>query len=276
MQTGLIPYSFLRFRWRVLIIGFLVTQIIAGCKKPTDPDLWLLGNPNYKGWLVESYKNVRVYYSPGHPQAATMLETAKKNEMAWRSISQTLEMPPPTDTFRLVYYTGVGQGEQLTGHFYAYADSLGVGRFWLPCAPGIPVAQALIRRWSPTFPVHKFLWHGLVSLFDFRGRNYHEATIDFTRDSLFIPLAKLAVDTSVDSDVERHQSAEAASFCAYIIGVYGVARLKLLYDSRLPFDLALQKITGKSVDEVQKEWLEYATLGAPKYNNTTQRDTLKK
>lgn len=276
MRTGSILYSLLKIRWRVLVGCFLTALVFAGCKKPVDPDAWLLLNPDYKGWLVEAYQNVRVYYAPGHPQAANMPETARRYEMALRSISQTLEMSTSTDTFKLVYYTGVGQGEALTGHFYAYADSLGIGRFWLPCAPGIPVAQAMIRRWSPGVPKYQFLWHGLVSLFDFRGRNYHEATVGFTKDSLFIPLAGLATDTSVNSDLERHQSAEAASFCAYVMGVYGVPALKRLYETQLPFEEGIQSVTGKPVDQVQQEWLQYATMGSPKYKDQIPKDTLSK
>ena len=267
-----ILYSRLQITWGLLAGLVCLLFLFIGCAKH-DPDAWLLSDPAYKGWLVESYQNVRLYYAPGHPHAQEMSGTVRKYQMAINSISKTLGLPTPTDTLKVVWYTGAGQGKELTGHSFPFGDSLGVARFWLPFAFGVPVAQIYVRKWDSTLTRHKFLWHGLIALFDFQGENYHTTTLDFLKQSSFEPLATLAEDTVVNSDSERWQSAEAASFCAYIMGNYGTDRFQHLYDSRLPFDQAVSRTIGISLDSAQVEWLQYAHLASPKYKDEIQGDT---
>jgi hypothetical protein len=273
MRKGSILYSLLHIAgkgWGVVLMTLLIT---TGCAK-RGPDDWLLKDPAYKGWQVVSYKNVRIYFAPGHPQTARMEATAQKYEMAIRSMSQILKLPAPTDTLKVVYYTGLGQAREMTGQTFPFADSLGVLRFWLPFAPGVPAAQLYIRKWDPISPKHQFLWHGLVSLLDFQGEDYHATTIEYSHDTVWVPLARLAVDTTINSNNERYQSAEAASFCAYVLGNYGLDRLTGLYDSQLPFDQTVQEVLGISVDSAQVEWLMYAHLASPKYRDkATQSDS---
>ena len=109
--------------------------------------------------------------------------------------------------------------------------------------------------WSLQEPRHQFLKHGLISLNDFSGQDYHRSTIECIEEDRFIPLAALAIDTSINSDAERYQSAEAASFCAFILGEWGVSGLKQMYESQLPFDQAVDSNLGCTLDSLETLWL---------------------
>ncbi len=272
MRTRSILYSLLWISRSLLGASICLLLLLASCSKP-DPDAWLLNDPIYKGWLVESFENIRVYYAPGHPQAGHMADIARNYSRAVKTLCQTLGMPAPTDTLKVVYYTGAGQGQAVTKHEYPFGDSLGVARFWLPYAYGVPMAQLYVRKWDSTPTRHKFLWHGLIALFDFQGEDYHTTTLTMSKSKDFIPLAQLAVDTTINSDGERWQSAEAASFCAYLIGNYGVVRLRKLYDSPLPIEQALPQSLGISLDSAQAEWLEYARQASSQNRKEIKNDT---
>jgi hypothetical protein len=164
---------------RMVLAGLVgLVLVLFACKK-ADPDAWLLQDPAYKGWHVQTYENVRVYYPDGHPRTNLMPTIAERSHMAYLSIAKALGMPEPKETLRVVYYTGMGQGIEMTKHPYPFADSMGVARYWPPYAPGIAVAELMVRNWDPTEPKMKFLYHGLVTLFDFSGEDYHRST-DFS------------------------------------------------------------------------------------------------
>jgi hypothetical protein len=245
----------------LLAASVFLALVALGCKK-ADPDAFLANDPVYKGWHVEVYENVRVYYPDKHARTNMMPNIARNFYSAYVSTSKTLGLPVPTDTLRVFYYTGWGQGTAITRHPYPFGDTGMVAQYWPPYAPGMAIAQLVIKRWDPDPPKMKFLYHGLIALFDFQGENFHRSTIQYEKDSKLIPLTQLAVDTVVNSDEERWQSAEGASFCAFFIGNYGLEALRSLYRTDLPIDQALLQIVGKPVDVIQGEWLEVARLAS--------------
>jgi hypothetical protein len=105
--------------------------------------------------------------------------------------------------------------------------------------------------------------HGLITLFDFAGKNHHETTLKLLRESTFIPLAKLVDDTLMNSTVERYQSSEAGSFVAFLLASHGPTAVQDIYDAPLPFAYAVQSNLKISVDSLQKEWIAFieATIG---------------
>lgn len=238
------------------LVGFLLILLIvaSGCtEKKTDTDNIVAENP-YSGWIQHSCNNVRILYQSGHPHETQIGEICLRYVMALDVVAGRLKMGPYTDTLLVVYYTGWGQGRELTGQEYPFGTDTAI-HFWLPSFLGPTLMQHLLPRWSTKEPRHQFMKHGLISLNDFSGQDYHRSTLEFLEEDRFIPLAELAVDTITNSNSERYQSAEAASFCAFVLGEWGVSGLKRMYESQLPFDLAVESNLGYTLDSLETLWV---------------------
>jgi len=228
-------------------------QIGCGDKKEVDE------GPRYEipeSWLTYSYENVKLIYPPNHPHLATMHDFAVWYNWALRTDCRFLQIPTPVDTLVVFYYTGHGQGNEMTGHYYPWADRH-VIHFWLPSHKGPTLMQFLLPYWLDKEPQYKFLKHGLISLLDYSNQNYHEFTWNYYRHDSLIPLAELAVDTTVDSNKERWQSAEAASFVDFFVIHYGMRGFRLLYRAEADWALATQGILHIHPDTLQARWLEF-------------------
>jgi hypothetical protein len=154
------------------------------------------------------------------------------------------------------------QGREMTGREYPFADSNAI-HFWLPSFYGPTLVQYLIPRWQDVEPKFRFLKHGIIALFDYSGQNYHKSTLGYIEEGKFIPLRELAEDTTVNSNTERHQSAEAASFVDFIVYHYRIRGLNELYRSRESFEDAVQRIFQMPVDSLEHMWLDYVKLVVP-------------
>jgi hypothetical protein len=263
-KTGPLRESF-KFR-SLMVMGLLSTLIVlssAGCARhKEDPRYKILETPQYKNWEFYTYKNIKIFHQPHHLQQDNFESMAKMYLRSIAKISEVLNMPPYTDTLIVVYYTGFGQGREMTGREYPFAKD-GIIYFWLPSFLGPTLMQYMLPRWLPVEPKYQFLKHGLITLFDFSGQNYHRSTYMFVKEGKFIPLEELAADTAVNSNTERYQSAEAASFVAYILADHGVNMLKNMYQSELPFDKMVQDFFFMPVDSLQQKWLDYAEQNVP-------------
>lgn len=216
-------------------------------------------SPRYEGWTTFRQENIVIHHPPQHPMVSDLSNMARGYVTALRRVSTLLGMPPFADTLIVYYYTGFGQGREMTGREYPFGDSTAV-HFWLPSFPGTSLMQYLLPRWSAVSTRHRFLYHGLIALNDFSGQDYHAATMQLIDSGGFIPLAALAVDTATDSNTERLQTAESASFVAYLIGQHGVTALRQLYESSRPFEEAAPDFLGSNIETLQAEWLGYAQL----------------
>ncbi|PWB72340.1 hypothetical protein C3F09_06800 [candidate division GN15 bacterium] len=211
----------------------------------------------FKDWKTYDYGRIRLFYPPGHLHEKSFEEVAKGYDRATTMIGRILAMDSIPDTITVFYFTGPNQGLEMTNHARPYADSEAI-YYWPAYSRGVSLTQFLLLKWSHVEPTNKFLWHGLVALFDHAGENYHKTTMEYAGDTLFIPLAKLAVDGAINSDIERYQSAEAASFCGYVIARYGPATMKTLYESPEPFLEFAPKLLQTSIDSMQTDWLAFA------------------
>lgn len=216
----------------------------------------LLRHPVYDDWQTFQSGNIKIYYPTGHPQLNNFSSFSQGYSFALNRITTELELPSFTDTLHIYWYTGFGQGRAMTGQQYPFADS--VIHFWLPSFPGPTVMQLLLPTWSTPPPRHKFLYHGLIALYDFSGQDYHWATVDYFNTGKLISLDSLAKDTTIDNNLERYQTAEAASFVAFVLAHYGNPILKSLYQSNLPFGDAVQEILGADIETIQTSWLQFA------------------
>ena len=255
-----------------IVIGLilLIIIIITGCtEQKGDPRYQILEDPKYEGWEFFTYENIKIFHQPDHLQEDNFSEVAQMYLRSIDKITEVLKMPAYTDTLIVVYYTGFGQGREMTGREYPFAEG-GIIHFWLPSFLGPTLMQYVLPRWTPVEPKYPFLKHGLISLFDFSGQNYHNSTHVLIERGKFIPLKKLAVDTAIDSDTERYQSAEAASFIAYILAHHGLTMLREMYHSRLPFDELVRDYFNMPVDSLEQRWLDYVAQNIPP--DTTGRE----
>ena len=92
-------------------------------------------------------------------------------------------------------------------------------------------------------------------MLDNSGQNYHVVTDGYLQNKSFIPLDSLAKDTTTNSDTERLQSGEAASFVDFIVYTYGIDQLDQLWLSKTSFDSSVVSLFNMSVDSLQTQWL---------------------
>lgn len=243
------------------LIAVAAAALASSCSKH-DNRPSLMHDPRFKDWHTYNLGRIRLFYPPKHQFEANFEEIAKGYDRAVANISQLLAIDSLPDTITIFYFTGPNQGLELTNKSHPYADSEAV-YYWPAYSRGVSLTQYLLKKWSTVDPTTKFLWHGLVALFDHAGENYHQTTMEYAKDTLFIPLARLAVDTAINSDVERYQSAEAASFCAFLLARYSPATLKALYESPEPFLEYAPRLLQVSLDSLEQNWLAFARQHAP-------------
>ncbi len=245
-----------------LLVVIILMVIGLGCTQKTENKFLLTNDPRYQGWDFFTYENIKIFHQPNHLQQDKFGEVARMYLKSIDIVTRTLKMPPYTDTLVVVYYTGYGQGREMTGRDYPFAQD-SVIYFWLPSFLGPTLMQHLLPRWLPEEPKYQFLKHGLIALFDFSGQDYHKSTQYYIDQGQFMPLGQLAADTAINSDKERYQSAEAASFVAYVLANHGISMLMEMYRSRLPFDRMVEELFHLPVDSLEKRWLAFAMQSVP-------------
>ncbi len=222
----------------------------------------LMHDARFTDWQTYDVGRIRLFHPPKHQHEADFEKIATGYDRAVAKVSDLLKIDSLPDTITIFYFTGPNQGLELTNHSRPFADSEAV-YYWPAYSRGVSLTQYLLKHWSHVEPTNKFLWHGLIALFDHAGENYHQTTVGYASDTLFIPLAKLAVDGAINSDVERYQSAEAASFCAFLLAHYGSEVLKTLYESPEPFLDYAPQLLQTSVEALEQDWLAFARANTP-------------
>lgn len=245
---------------RRLVVLAVIAMAIA-CSRQQESGKPAVPNP-YEGWKYFTSENVRIFYPPGHPNEAQFPEVCSRYVDAIRQVTEKLGMEPYTDTLLVIYYSGWGSGREITGREYPFGTDSAI-HLWLPSFPGPTLMQHLLPRWVPLEPRSAFLKHGLIALFDFSGQNYHLSTIRHYNQGKFIGLADLAADTTVNSNIERYQSAEAASFVAFCLAQAGEEGIRALYASQLPFEQSSRTLFGLEVDSLETLWLRFVRLNVP-------------
>ncbi len=281
-------YDFMRHQFpRILLsMAVLVTLMVSGCGNndktetepratdssltsatPSTPKLPPWEDPKYATWKKTEFENVVVYYPPGHIHEAQMPQAAKDYKTAISKISGTAQLPAPTDTVKVFYHTGPGQGWDFTGRDIPFGDSLAV-YYWPNYSRGPSLMQRLFYSYFGGWSGQRIMHHGLIALFDFAGENHHQTTLEYLRDTFFIPLARLQNDTLMNSDVERYQTAEAGSLVAFILATRGITSVEALYRSTLPFDQAVQQALGITIDSLQQEWIGFVQMNTGPIDTT--------
>ncbi len=209
----------------------------------------------YKGWQIFRENNVIIIHPPNHLHEGRFPELTRVFSALSRRACEFLNMTPP-DSLIFYFYTGTGHGNNVTGQSIPYSDGTAI-HFWLPSFYGPPLVKHLLYKWENEFPKHKFLWHGIVALLDGSQQNYHQFTLEHIDSGIFIPLRELLVDTTIDVNKERLQSAEAASLVDYLVYVYGIEKVRELYLSDGDVYADFKKVFKLPVDKIEKRWLEF-------------------
>jgi hypothetical protein len=247
----------------ILLVGNWLTacssdgkdQDQAQTQTTAEPGLKEIDPSVYADWETFSHRRIRFHYPIAHEQMGSFEDMAVAFTKALERCGQFFHIPVP-DTVDVYFYTGPGQAEEITGSVYPFVRD-GVVHFTLPSYFGPPMAQLMIEKWAPVQPKFPFLREGAIALLDYSNQDYYQSTHDFVEHDSLIPLAALAQDTTVNSNKERYQSALAATFVDYFALRYGIGTFKMLYKTELPFDKTIPQLTGKSVDQVQHDWLRF-------------------
>lgn len=259
------PISTLR---PALLLIFLFGVIFASCGNDNKSETETSSQPNqgqsahifqdqepFKDWVRERYGDIVFIHPPKHlhqekfPEFARVFSALQKQTRAFLRLG-------PIDSTVIYFYTGVGQGMQITQKSTPFSDGH-VIHFWFPSYYGPPIVKHLLPLWSEEEPRHKFLKDGIIALLDGTTNNYHETTVKFIDSGRYIPLRRLAVDTSINVDMERYQSAEAASFVDYIVYAYDINFLKQLYESKGSFSAEVERIFMLPLPKLEERWLVF-------------------
>ena len=261
-----------------LLILFIVINLLVSCssnkKESSNVGDPFLPDDRYESWLTYTYQDIKIYYPEGHPLENKLNEMVKIYRSIREQSCRFFRIDIPQDTLRIFFYTGFGQGTEMTGKEYPFGTTSAV-HFWIPSYYGPPLIQYLLPKWQVQEPKYKFLKHGLIAMLDFSGHNWHFVTEKSIETGKFIPLEKLAYDTTVNSNTERDQSAEASSFIDFIVYNYGFDMFEQLYLTDKPFDQAISEIYGLPVDSIQTLWLQMAEKMAI-IDSTKTNDTINK
>jgi len=223
----------------------------------------------YKGWERYRFLDIVLIHPPDHPQQDHFEDIAKIFSALVKRTSTFLKITPP-DSIIIYFYTGVGHGMTVTGRDTPFSDGT-VIHFWFPSFYGPPIVKHLLPLWYQGEPEHEFLKHGIIALLDGSGQNYHLETLKFIDSGTYIPLRRLSVDTTINVDFERYQSAEAASFVDYIVYAYDIGFLKILYASKGSFSGDVESTFHMPVASLERQWQVFLKIiVAPK------KDSLKK
>jgi len=247
-------------KWIVVVVVAACALMLACSQAEQDGDSAEISTV-YDGWQNFTYGAIRLHFPAGHPQQSKMNEAAQNFGAARRRDALFLGLPEPIDTVDIMYYTGYGQGREVTGLEYpgVINDTI---HFWLPSYYGPVMARYMIDQWLPRATRFPFLKEGIITLLDFSGQNHHQTTLNLIGERKFVSLLELSMDTTVNSNLDRIQSAEAASFVDFVVFNYGTAALGALYTAEVPFSIVVNGLFSVSVDSLQMLWLKTAARGA--------------
>ncbi len=230
-------------------------RMVVGGLESGEPDsLKEIDSRMFSTWKVATYQNVKALCPTTHAHAGGLDQLAQAVHAAMTNDCRFLRMNIPRDTIVVIYYTGPGQGKEVTGmnHSFALNDTL---HHWPPNHLGTPIMKYLIPKWQPGPPGNRFLRNGLLTLLDNSGENYHERTVSNYRRGTLEHLSELAVNPFLESDEQCRQSAMAASFVDFVVFNFGVETFKRLWDSDHDFETAVEDEFDITVDSLHTLWV---------------------
>lgn len=256
MKNIVILSKFIAIKWLLLLLTSSLALISCGDKQETEKKESGLSNsslPTYDNWEKYQLQLIDIIYPANHPQKNSVKDLAAVYWSTYNSDCRLLNIPAPQKRITVCFYTGPGQGQEMTGEIWpnVAGDTI---HHWPPIQFGLALMEYLIPNWSNHESQYPFVKYGLMKLMDGAGRNYHQYLFDYIDSTRYIPLSELAVYPDFNPKGERYQSALAASFVDFIVFKYGIEKLKELYLSTEPFDKAVQRIFKLDVNALETQW----------------------
>lgn len=211
----------------------------------------------YGDWDQFVYEGVVVFSPPDHMYLDNVQEMVVGFIKFRKQVCDYFMVPVPDETVYIYYYTGFGQLLDYTGKDYPSVDGSKI-HFSMPFNLGAPMTEYVLNLWHPIEPQFNFVKQGIMALFDFSGQDYHEMTLNFVDEKILMSLEELVADTTINVYKEKYQSAESASFIAFILEHYHLEGLEKLYLSQDPFPKAVNKNFKTNINVLQNRWLEFA------------------
>ncbi|UCG62784.1 MAG: hypothetical protein JSV52_05740 [Candidatus Zixiibacteriota bacterium] len=233
-------------------------RMVVGGIEPEGPENLLPIDPAmFRDWKSATHENFKLLCPQDHAHATSVDGLVRAMHRGMENACRFLAIDMPSQEIVIIYYTGPGQAKEVTGMNYPFytGDTL---HYWPPRHLGLPVMKYLIAKWQQGGTRHEFLAHGLITLLDGSGKNFHRWTLNSYEHNNFIPLSRLAVDTNVNCNHVAKEAAFAASFVDFVVYGYGIDALARLYQSPEPFDNAVENVFDITTDSLQAQWV--ATL----------------
>ena len=208
----------------------------------------------YDSWEKVYFENIKLLYQKGHPLESGMKDFAQVYKTILRRNSQVFRLPEPSDTIVILYFTGIGQGQELS-HTELPTVKGDTIFYWTGNKVGITAAMHVLHRWTNIKSQYDFIYNGILRLLDASGRDYHSMTLSFVDSSTFLTFDQLLADKHINVHAEAFQSAEGASFVDYFIFKFGIDNFKLLYESQLPFNETVQTICNMNSKALENDWI---------------------
>jgi hypothetical protein len=218
-----------------------------------------IDSANYADWEVYTYRRIKIIYPPDHPHKSNLASIAAGYDTGIRTNAKFFGIGTPQETLTVYFYANYAKAVEMTGKHIPFVYDHAI-HYWYPNHFGPSLMEYMLPYWYAGETRHQFLKHGMMALFDYTGRNYHEMVKSFEGDTMFVPLAQLVVDKNIDVHSERRQSAEAASFVDFIGYYYGMEAIQQIWVSTDDFETTIKRILDISVDELQEQWLDFVDI----------------
>ncbi len=115
-----------------------------------------------------------------------------------------------------------------------------------------------------------FFKEGLPALYDWSGRNYHQAAYKFLEDGTLDDVKTITDNESYDSLYELKRQVEAASLIGFMMYTYGTKPVMEIYHSQDSFAKALKDVLGVDEATLQKGWREFL----PEHTTEKERERM--
>lgn len=251
-----------------IIIGILLLTLISACgsggQDKADAE-------KYKDFTRYTYGHFDIYFSPKTGWLGHKDEIARGYERFLKEICENLEMPVPQDTIKLYIYTTSRSEDSIAGGKIPFSTDKAI--HWAGYYPyGYELTKFLLRRRGIEPGQFHFINEGVPNVFDFSGLNYHDKTNRIINSGMLTPLVDLGNNDIFDTIPFTRRRAESASFAGFLIYNYGLDRLFMLWNSKLPWKESVETIFQIPIDEFQEMWKKFVRQFTDDPEGTIEND----
>lgn len=263
-----------RFLLICLMLGLAVLLAACGGKEESSTELGERGAvdsatgvaaPDFE-WNIITKPLVTFYYEPDDSLAFKADALATRIDQVLRTVATGYGWENPTPIEFYCY-----RDVESMAHYTNRPDQFFVGnKFFYGYGPNYgPLVPKYVAEHLPTGPSNfDFVNEGMLLMLDFSGRNYNQAAFNFFNDGTLSQVAELT-DSSLYANIGvSRRAVTSASFCSYLFDTFGIDTTHTLMRwENSDFKQAAEEVLGKSIDEIQDDWVIYIT----KHTNEMER-----